>query len=57
VLSSAAPQFLPNGTEAEVTAIEPRHIELNCKSGHGSGLTAWGLKIRVAKTVWGISFE
>jgi len=57
VLSSAAPQLLPSGTEAEVTAVEPHHIDLNCKDGQGHGAAAWGLKIRVAKTLWGISFQ
>jgi len=57
VLSSASPQILPAGTEAEVIAVEPRHIDLNCKVGPGHGPAAWGLQIRVAKTVWGISFQ
>ncbi len=57
VLSSAAPTVLKKGTEAEITAVLPNHIELNCKDGLGSGASAWGLKIRVAKVVFGISFE
>jgi hypothetical protein len=56
VLSAATPLILPKGSEAEVTAVAPQHIELNCKVGHGHGIAAWGLRIRVAKVVWGISF-
>jgi hypothetical protein len=57
VLSSAGPAFLPRGTEAEIRAIGPTHIEINCKDGFGHGPTAWGLKIKIAKVIWGISFE
>jgi hypothetical protein len=57
VLSSAAPRILPKGTEAEVIGLTPTHVEVNCKDGHGHGPDAWGLKIAVAKVVWGISFE
>jgi hypothetical protein len=57
VLSSAAPSVLRKGTEAEVMAIQPQHIDLNCKDGVGHGSAAWGLKIRVAKVVWGQSFQ
>ena len=57
VLSSAAPTVLRRGAEAEVTAIGPQHIDLNCKDGPGQGPAAWGLRIRVAKVVWGSSFQ
>ncbi|RAR47936.1 hypothetical protein C7401_15614 [Paraburkholderia unamae] len=58
VLSSATRIVLRKGTEAEITAIALNHIELNCKDGDQSlGLAAWGLRIRVAKVVWGMSFE
>jgi hypothetical protein len=57
VLSSAAPQILPKGTEAEVVGLTPTHVQLNCKDGHGHGPDAWGLKIAIANVVWGISFE
>jgi hypothetical protein len=57
VLSSASSPVLRKGTEAEIAAVSQQHIELNCKDGQGSGITAWGLKIRIAKVVWGISFE
>ena len=57
VLSSASVLILRKGTEAEVTAVAQQHIELNCKDGHGNGIAAWGLQIRIAKVVWGTSFE
>jgi hypothetical protein len=57
VLSSAAPAVLHKGTQAEITAVAPQHVEVICKDGHGSGREAWGLKLRVAKVVWGTSFE
>ncbi len=58
VLSSAAPLTLAKGTEAEIIDVQPMHIDLNCKDGpHAGGLAAWGLRIRVAKVVWGTSFE
>jgi len=57
VLSSAASSVLRKGAEAEVTAIHPQHIDLSCKDGPGLGPAAWGLRIRVAKVVWGSSFQ
>ena len=57
VLSSASPLVLRKGTEAEVMAIAPEHVDLNCKDGPGHGLSAWGLRLRVKKVVWGISFQ
>ena len=57
VLSSSAPRILPKGTEAEITAVHATSVEINCKSGGGVGIHAWGLKLSVAKLVWGISFS
>lgn len=58
VLSSAAPMTLAKGTEAEIIDVQPTHIDLNCKDGSPYlGPAAWGLKLRVAKVVWGTSFE
>jgi hypothetical protein len=56
ILSSAGPALLPKDTEAEVTAVTPQYIEVNCKTGGVPGLHAWGLKIRVARHAWGTSF-
>jgi hypothetical protein len=50
------PQVLPKGTEAEIESLEPLHIILNCKDGSGYGVHAWGLRIRIAKVVYGVSF-
>ena len=57
VLSSSAPRVLPKGTEAEVTAVHATSVEINCKDGGGAGIHAWGLKLSLAKVVWGISFS
>ena len=58
VMSTSAPVSLAKGTEAEIVEVQPMHIVLNCKDGaHSAGPSAWGLKIRVAKVVWGTSFE
>ena len=57
VLSSAAPSVLRKGTLGEVIAVAQQHIEVVCKDGHGNGPDAWGLKLRIAKLVWGTSFE
>ena len=57
VLTSAARPVLSKGTEAEITAVSPTHVDLNCKDGFGNGPAAWGLKLRIAKVVWGQSFE
>jgi hypothetical protein len=57
VLSSAAPLVLKKGTEAEISAITPSAIEVNCKAGHGHGPNAWGLKLKVARGVWGNTFS
>jgi hypothetical protein len=57
VLSGSTPLFFRKGSEAEVVAITPQHIDLNCKDGHGLGPAAWGLRIRVAKVAWWNSFE
>lgn len=57
VLSSASGPVLKKGTEAEITSVSPAHIELNCKDGFGNGLNAWGLKIKIARVVFGNSFE
>ncbi len=54
---SHGPATLPKGTEAEITAIDREHIELCCKDGASAGPSAWGLRIRVAKTIFGIRFE
>jgi hypothetical protein len=56
-LLTHGPSVLPKGTEAEITAITRDHIELNCKDGTGVSPAAWGLRIKVAKVVFGISFE
>lgn len=58
VLSSASHATLAKGAEAEITAVQPMHIELNCKDGSPAmGIAAWGLKIRVARAVWGTYFD
>ena len=58
ILSSVGPNNLPKGTRAEITNIQPMDIDLNCMDGNPSlGMDAWGLKIRVAKVVWGSDFE
>jgi hypothetical protein len=57
VLSSAAPIVLRKGIEAEITAVSPTHVEVICKDGYGHGAAAWGLKLKVAKVIWGQSFE
>jgi hypothetical protein len=58
VLSSAAPMMLAKGTEAEIIDVQPMHIDLTCKDASpSSGPSAWGLKLRVAKVVWGTTFE
>lgn len=57
-LSSSAPQMLHKGTVAEISDITSVHIDLNCKDGSGAaGIHGWGLKIRVARVVWGTAFE
>jgi hypothetical protein len=51
------PAVLPKGSEAEITAItQDGYIELNCKDGPGRGRAAWGLRIRVAKHIFGFTF-
>lgn len=57
VQSSAAPAVLRKGTKAEVIAVAQQYIDVVCNDGHGSGPESWGLKLRVAKIVWGTSFE
>ena len=57
LLSSAGPPIIKKGTEAEITSVNPTHIELNCKDGPGPGIHAWGLKIKIARVVFGVSFE
>jgi len=58
VLSSNSPLTLPKGTKAEITAVGPTFVELNCKDGQDYlGPAAWGLKIRIILGVWGISFQ
>jgi hypothetical protein len=58
VLSGAAPFVLSKGTLAEVVDVAAAHIDLNCRDGPSSaGIHAWGLKVRVAKVVWGTTFE
>ena len=57
VLSNTSPAVLPKGSMADVVAVSSNHIDLNCKADPASnGVHAWGLKIRVARVVWGVSF-
>lgn len=56
VLGSAAPRTIPKDTLAEIVAVGPTAIEVNCKAGGGVGIHAWGLKLRVARTFWGEFF-
>jgi hypothetical protein len=50
---SHGPPILTKGTEVEITAVLPKEFELNCKDGQGT----WGLKIRIAKVIFGTTFE
>ncbi len=50
------PATLPKGTEAEIEEITTEHMVLNCKDGPGQGASAWGLRIRIARVIFGTTF-
>ncbi len=56
VLGGASPRTIPKDTLAEITAVSPAVIEVNCKAGGGVGIHAWGLKLQVQRALWGQYF-
>jgi hypothetical protein len=44
--------MLPKGSQAEIAAVSSQHIDVNCNDGSG-----WGLMLRIAKVIWGTSFQ
>ena len=56
-LLANGPATLPAGTEGVISAISRDAIDLNCRELHMTGIHAWGIKVRIARPVFGVYFE